>query len=113
MLGDSWLFSPHKSAQQEIACDIFGAGAGRRVWHYTACQNTVSNYLCVRRLGLYTCRRPEPLRTQIRIGFANSIRVIWLVGIPLVSGFKFCFPLGAMSFIWRFYPGKRAVGFAL
>ena len=28
--------------------------------------------------------REEPLRTQVRTGFADSIRVIWLVMIPFV-----------------------------
>lgn len=31
--------------------------------------------------------RPEPVRTQVRIAFADSIRVIWLVVIPFVSCF--------------------------
>ena len=28
--------------------------------------------------------RPEPLKEQVRIAFAQSIRVIWLVVIPFV-----------------------------
>lgn len=31
--------------------------------------------------------RPEPLQTEVRIAFAESIRVIWIVLIPFVSKF--------------------------
>ena len=39
-------------------------------------------------------RRPEPLRTQVRTAFADSIRVIWLVLIPFVSDPFFSYTWG-------------------
>ena len=33
---------------------------------------------------------PEPLRTEVRKAFSESIRVIWIVLIPIVSGLASC-----------------------
>ena len=108
IIGDSRVISPYEWTQKEIARGIFGAGARGRVWsvcRYTARQNTVRDNSCVSDVWadimMYTCRRPEPLRTQVRIAFAESIRVIWLVSISFVSDVTFRSPLGSDSFISR------------